>query len=111
MDHDHDDMLRREEAIDRVLEYRAEALGIHPVTTVDLDDLSGRVLAEAVAAETDQPPYDYATMDGFAFDATDDYLFNIVDEVFPEDSPPRLMPARPSGSRLVRRFRRKQTWC
>lgn len=90
MDHDHDDMLRREEAIDRVLEYRAEALGIHPVTTVDLDDLSGRVLAEAVAAETDQPPYDYATMDGFAFDATDDYLFNIVDEVFPEDSPPSI---------------------
>lgn len=43
-------------------------LGIHPVP---LDALSGRVLAQDITARVDAPPFDRATVDGFAIRAAD----------------------------------------
>ncbi|MEM9303845.1 MAG: molybdopterin molybdenumtransferase MoeA, partial [Pseudomonadota bacterium] len=37
-----------------------------PVETVRVEHASGRILAEAVAADRDQPPFDRVTMDGIA---------------------------------------------
>jgi molybdopterin molybdotransferase len=37
-----------------------------PTETVRLDECVGRVLAETIAAERDEPPFDRATMDGIA---------------------------------------------
>ncbi len=49
------------------------ALGVHPgeVETVDLLASSGRVLAEAIAADRDFPPFARATRDGYAVRAAD----------------------------------------
>jgi molybdopterin molybdotransferase len=88
MSHDHDDMLDRPAAVSRVLDVRRELLDGRAAESVSLDRIGGRTLAEAVVADRDQPPHSYATMDGFAFDATDDYPLTLVDrEVFPEDDP------------------------
>ena len=88
MSHDHADMLWRADAVERVLDARETALARLGVESVPLDEIAGRVLAEAVVAQQDEPPYSYATMDGFAFDASEDYPFEVVDrEVFPEDDP------------------------
>ena len=49
------------------------------------------MLTSAIHAETDVPDESYATMDGFAFDATESYPFDVRDEeVFPEDAPPEI---------------------
>jgi molybdopterin molybdotransferase len=46
---------------------RAAELGRHPATErVDLGDALGRVLAEALRADRDQPPFPRSTRDGFA---------------------------------------------
>ncbi|MFB6270827.1 MAG: molybdopterin molybdotransferase MoeA [Halobacterium sp.] len=88
MSHDHADMLWRSDAVDRVLDVREQALARLAAERVGLDGIAGRVLAEDVVAEQDEPPHSHATMDGFAFDATEDYPFEVVDrEVFPEDDP------------------------
>lgn len=89
--HDHDDMLSRGAALDRVLDLRASFLPTRGTERVPLDRIGGRVLAESVVAETDAPAHSHSTMDGFAFDATDDYPFAVRDgEVFPEDDPGEL---------------------
>lgn len=60
-------------------------------TTIPLDRAPGRILAEEIVAEADRPPRSYATMDGFAFDATAGYPYTIEDtSVYPEDDPPPL---------------------
>ena len=88
MDHDHADLLARSDAVERVLDIRREALDRLGTETVALDDVAGRVLAEPVVAERDQPPESHATMDGYAFDATVDYPYEVLErEVFPEDDP------------------------
>ncbi|WP_121743309.1 molybdopterin molybdotransferase MoeA [Natronorubrum halophilum] len=88
---DHDDLLALDDAIDRTLACRDAALEGRTTTTVPLDDLSGRVLAESVSAETDQPSSDRATMDGYAFAAADEGPLEIVDQrVFPESTPPAI---------------------
>ena len=46
-----------------------------------------RHLAESVAPAFDSPDRDYATMDGFAFDATDDYPLSLAGEVLAGDDP------------------------
>jgi putative molybdopterin biosynthesis protein len=50
-----------------------DALQPRPLGTeeVALDDLPGRVLAQDVAAPVDAPPFDRATVDGFAVRAAD----------------------------------------
>jgi molybdopterin molybdotransferase len=84
------EMLSRREAIDRVLALRESALASQATESAPLDRVAGRALAEPVVAEGDLPPHSIATMDGFAFDATDDYPLEVVGEVFPEDDPPNL---------------------
>ncbi|RQH02489.1 molybdopterin molybdotransferase MoeA [Natrarchaeobius oligotrophus] len=91
MDHGHDDMRWRSEATKLVLERRSIVLENHGTESVSLDEIGGRTLAEPIVAERDVPAHDRATMDGYAFDATDDYPLALVDEeVFPEDEPPSI---------------------
>jgi len=91
MSHDHEDMLWRDEAVPRVHQLRESALDGRPSESVPLDAVAGRTLATDVIAESDSPPADYATMDGYAFDATGEYPYDVVDrETFPEDDPPSL---------------------
>lgn len=88
MSHDHADMLWRSDAVERVLAVRETALSRLDVERVPLGEIAGRVLAEDVVAEGDVPPHSFATMDGFAFDARENYPLEVVDrEVFPEDDP------------------------
>ncbi|WP_435346733.1 molybdopterin molybdotransferase MoeA [Haloarchaeobius sp. HRN-SO-5] len=90
---DHDDMLWRTDAVDRVLALRDEFFETLDAEPVPLDAVAGRVLASAVEAPADVPARDHATMDGFAFGAADDYPLTVREqEVFPEDDPPALSP-------------------
>ncbi|RQG93392.1 molybdopterin molybdotransferase MoeA [Natrarchaeobius chitinivorans] len=91
MDHGHDEMRWRSEATELVLERRSAVLSSHRAESVSLDAIGGRTLAEPIVADYDVPAHDRATMDGYAFDATDDYPLALVDEeVFPEDEPPSI---------------------
>ncbi len=91
MTHDHDDLLARAEATERVRSLREAVLADQPTESVGLAAIAGRTLAEPIVTEADRPPHSHATMDGFAFDATEDYPFHVRDqEVFPEDQPPAL---------------------
>lgn len=53
-----------------------------------------RWLAADVAATFDSPESDYATMDGYAFDATDDYPLAVTDEVLAGDDPGAIDPGQ-----------------
>jgi molybdopterin molybdotransferase len=91
MTHDHEDMVWRGDAVETVLDVRASALADQATETVGIDALPGRVLAEEIVAEADVPAHDHSTMDGYAFDATDEYPLTVVDtEIFPEDEPPSI---------------------
>lgn len=115
MSHDHDGMICREAAVKQVLERRAAVIETLEPETVPLDEVTGRVLAEPIVAETDHPALDRATMDGYAFDATDDYPLTITEsEVYPEDDVPQLdsgeaieiatgAPLPPSANAVLRR--------
>jgi molybdopterin molybdotransferase len=84
-------MVPRDRAVERVLDLRTEALEQQATEPVPPAAAGGRTLAEDVVAESDRPPHDHATMDGFAFDATDPYPFTLVDRsIYPEDEPPDL---------------------
>ena len=85
------EMVCRTAAADLLLELRETALTEQPTETVALADVAGRTLAAKLVAERNQPPVSRSTMDGYAFDATDDYPLVLRDEeVFPEDEPPTL---------------------
>ena len=89
----HDELIEREDAVKRVLALREDVFPDRSTESVPLDAIDGRVLAEPVVTERDIPALSTATMDGFAFDATDDYPLVLIDEeVFPEDEPPRIGP-------------------
>ena len=60
-------MISVEEALRRVL----DSTPILPFESVDLGTALGRVLAEEVRADADQPPFDKAMMDGFALRSED----------------------------------------
>ncbi|RQG88045.1 molybdopterin molybdenumtransferase MoeA [Natrarchaeobius halalkaliphilus] len=93
MGHDHSDMIWRRTAVESVLEMRSSVLSERETRSVPLESIERRTLAESIVAERDVPAHDHATMDGFAFDATDEYpLAVIADEVFPEDEPPSIDP-------------------
>lgn len=85
-----DEPIDRENAVEQLLELRRRVLHEQPVEQVPLDRIAGRVLAEDIVADTDEPPEDRATMDGFAFAAEDDYPLAVRGEVFAEDEPPVL---------------------
>jgi molybdopterin molybdotransferase len=89
--HSHDDLLRWQAGAERVRDLRAAWLPRLGTETVALDRITGRAVAEPITAPSDVPAHSHATMDGFAFDATESYPFDLVDaEVFPEDDPPML---------------------
>lgn len=87
----YDVMLSVPEAARRVHALRQSVFETRSTETVPLADIGGRTLAVDVVADTDQPPHSHATMDGFAFDATDAYPLRLRDDsVFPEDEPPEI---------------------
>jgi molybdopterin molybdotransferase len=91
--HDHDDLLARDLAVARVLDLRRTVLASQPTETVALNAIAGRTVARDIVAAADQPPQSHATMDGFAFDATDPYPLTLLETgVFPEDEPPSIGP-------------------
>jgi molybdopterin molybdotransferase len=93
MTHDHSEMLWRRDAVDHVLGHRETMLGELDTESVPLDGIGGRILAEPIVAEQDVPAHDHATMDGYAFDATREYPFELVEEEqFPEDAPGSIEP-------------------
>ncbi len=90
---DHDTMLGRSAAVDRVRALRERVLPTLPTESVSLASAAGRTLASDVVADADSPPRSHATMDGYAVDATDDDPLALRDrEVFPEDDPGDLGP-------------------
>lgn len=64
-------VLRFEQALEVVMEHAREASVMRTVETVALLDSVGRVLAEPVRADRDQPPFDRSTRDGYAVRAQD----------------------------------------
>ncbi|MFA9425027.1 molybdopterin molybdotransferase MoeA [Natronorubrum sp. A-ect3] len=89
--HDGADLIDVDGAVDRVLALRAEWLPRLETEQVSLDEIAGRTLAEPISAPIDVPAQSHATMDGFAFDATDEYPLEVVETpVFPEDEPAAL---------------------
>jgi molybdopterin molybdotransferase len=59
------------EALDEVLAHARGMGGARAVETVGLSEAEGRVLAEVLRADRDQPPFDRATRDGFALRSAD----------------------------------------
>ncbi|WP_410766165.1 molybdopterin molybdotransferase MoeA [Haloferax sp. DFSO60] len=91
--HDGDDLIPVSDASKRTRLLRDEQLARLGTERVSLDHIVGRTVAETVVAPVDLPEYSFATMDGFAFDASDSYPFEVVETgVFPEDEPPPLDP-------------------
>ncbi len=90
--HDHGEMWTRSDAVELVRDLRSEALDDRATRSVDVGaGIAGKTLAEDLVAEQDVPAHSHATMDGFAFDATDDYPLELTDaSVFPEDDPPSI---------------------
>ncbi len=84
------DPLDWERAADYVHELRADRLPHQGLERVPIDHIGGRTLAESIDAPESIPNHSYATMDGFAFDAAEEYPLRIVDGVFPEDTPGHL---------------------
>ncbi|WP_257299103.1 molybdopterin molybdotransferase MoeA [Haloarchaeobius sp. FL176] len=87
------DLPSRDRAAEHLLSLHANALATRDTETVTADAVADRSLVDAVVAPEAVPPHDYATMDGFAFDAADDYPLTLVgNEVTPDDDPPELGP-------------------
>lgn len=85
------EMVWRAEAADLLLELRESFLTEQRTESIVPADVAGRTLATDLVAERNQPPVSRSTMDGYAFDATDDYPLALREEkVFPEDEPPTL---------------------
>ena len=55
----------------RIVEDHAQALRASDIEPVELLAARGRVLAEAVAADRDLPPFSRATLDGYAVRSAD----------------------------------------
>lgn len=64
-------VLRFEQALEVVMEHARGASVARTVETVGLLDSVGRVLAEPVRADRDQPPFNRSTRDGYAVRAQD----------------------------------------
>jgi len=63
-------VLSFEQALATVLD-RARNVPTSPVETVSLLESAGRVLAQPILADRDQPPFDRSTRDGFAVRAAE----------------------------------------
>jgi len=97
------DWLTVGEAVARIV---AAAEPMEPVP-VPLDEASGQVLAEAVTARVDLPPWDNAAMDGYAVRAADLADFGRGGKVLPVDgevragAPPRDAPPPGHAVRIM----------
>ena len=75
---------------------------ISRVETIDMDDASGRVLAEDVVATLSIPPFDRAAMDGYAVKARDTFnsgqvnprILNLVGELHAGETPRERVNSR-----------------
>lgn len=83
------DMLSLGEARSRMRRLRATFRDELPKAVVTRQQAirERRSLSADVTAQFDSPGRDYATMDGFAFDASADYPLTVVDEVLAGDDP------------------------
>ncbi|WP_436347852.1 molybdopterin molybdotransferase MoeA [Natronorubrum sp. FCH18a] len=89
--HDGDDLIELQAATERMRTLRSNWLPRRETERVPLERSAGRTLAEPIHAPGDVPARSHATMDGFAFDATDEYPLEVIETtVFPEDEPPPL---------------------
>nr|WP_244605502.1 molybdopterin molybdotransferase MoeA [Halorussus marinus] len=89
--HDHGEMRTWEAGAAAVADLRERRLDRRGIETVGLAEIAGRDLAEPIDAPADVPARSHATMDGYAFDAAEEYPYDLVDEpVFPDDEPPSL---------------------
>ena len=86
------DMLDLESAREQTQELGAAFRESLPIATVTRECAirEGRWLAGDVTASFDSPDRDYATMDGYAFDTTDEYPLDVVGEVLAGDDPGSL---------------------
>ncbi len=90
-DHGHDDMLTWRAGAERVLTLRERVLDRLDTEECSLDSIAGRTLSEPIVAEADSPPESFATMDGYAIDATESYPLIVHEgDVFPEDTAPAI---------------------
>ena len=87
----YDELLNRREAVERLLELR-DSLATDEGEDVTLEAINGRILRRDIVATSNYPSHSFATMDGFAVDATADYPFGIAGEIFPDDEPSELGP-------------------
>ncbi|MFC2016373.1 gephyrin-like molybdotransferase Glp [Chloroflexota bacterium] len=77
---------------------RIVEVNIKPITrveSIDIDDASGRVLAEDIVASLSTPPFDRAAMDGYAVKAKDTFnsgqfnpkVLSLIDELHAGETP------------------------
>ncbi|WP_336022320.1 molybdopterin molybdotransferase MoeA [Halobellus salinisoli] len=89
--HGHDDLIAWDDGAERVVDLRGRWFSSLETERVEIDHIAGRTLAEPIDSPVDVPAQSHATMDGYAFDATEEYPLTVVDaDVFPEDEPPEL---------------------
>ena len=89
--HGGDDLIELSAAIDRMHALRSTWMSRLGTEEVPIDRIAGRTVTARIRAPVDMPARSHATMDGFAFDATDEYPLTVVDRsVFPEDDPQPL---------------------
>jgi molybdopterin molybdotransferase len=78
-------------SVNAALQCILESVKTEGIETVRLDQALGRVLAENVHANRDQPPYDVSAMDGYALLSTDlnstPAILNIVEDIKAGDLP------------------------
>jgi molybdopterin molybdotransferase len=90
--HDHGEMRSVAAGAAAVERLRDRWLDRRRTETVGLEAIAGRTIAEPIEAPADLPEHSSATMDGYAFDATEGYPYEIAAEVYPEDEPPSIAP-------------------
>lgn len=70
-------------SVDTALAHLFDLIDVLPAETVPLTDAAGRVLAEPVTAQRDQPPFDASAMDGYAVrahNATPGQVLHVIGE-------------------------------
>ena len=80
-------MVTRSQASLKIATLRDQLLSDRPIESVAVDAIGGRVLAESIISGVDLPSKNHATMDGYAINSSDKYPLELVDVVFPEDTP------------------------
>jgi molybdopterin molybdotransferase len=89
--------------VDEALEIVLRETGVMPAERIAFGDAAGRVLAEEVLADADQPPFAKAMMDGFALRSQDVRLAPAELEVI-EEIPAGSIPTRALEKGLAARI-------